>query len=393
MGATSLEVADIFRRYGDDYRECHSLSYQQRRVMRAIELCRTKTLGGHLWVCDECEAEVPLYNSCGNRHCPKCQCLDKQRWLEARLRDVLPVEYFHVVFTIPHSLLPLCRGNPRTLYDLLFQASKETLLQIAADPQHLGARIGFLGILHTWSSLLALHPHVHYVVPAGGLSPDGDRWIHTPTRFLLPVDVLSAVFRGKFVDFLKHAYLHRKLALDGPLEPLRHPVLFEDLIDQLYRHNWVVYAKAPFAGPEKVLEYLARYTHRVAISNDRLLALEDDHVVFRYKDYAHGGTWDTQRLPVSEFIRRFLQHVLPHRFMRIRYYGLLANRSRRDNLERARTALQVPAPADAEPEAWHQIVRRLTGVDPRRCPRCQHGRLHRDRKLPKDDSGSPRGPP
>ncbi len=333
-------------------------------------------------------------NSCGNRHCPKCQCLEKERWLEARLRDVLPVEYFHVVFTVPHSLLPLFRGNPKTLYDLLFQASKETLLQIAADPEHLGARIGFLGILHTWSSILALHPHVHYVVPAGGLSPDGQRWIQAPTRFLLPVAVLSEVFRGKFIDFLRRAYLTRKLVLDGPLEQLRHPVLFEDLIDQLYRHNWVVYAKAPFAGPEKVLQYLARYTHRVAISNDRLLELENDHVVFRYKDYARGATWHTICLPATEFIRRFLQHVLPHRFMRIRYYGLLANRSRRDNLERARTALQVPSPAaNAKPEPWHQILRRLTGVDPRRCPRCGQGRLHRDRELPNDVSGSPRGPP
>ena len=395
MAATHLEVAEIFRRYGDDYRESYPLSYQQRRAMRAIELCRTATLGGHLYVCDQCGSEVPLYNSCGNRHCPKCQCLDKERWLEARARDVLPVEYFHVVFTVPHDLNPLFRGNPRLLYGLLFKASSETLAQIAADPRHLGARIGFLGILHTWSSTVAYHVHTHYVVPAGGLSPDGQRWIHGPAGFLLPVEILSEVFRGKFVDGLEEAHRHRKLALDGPLEELRHPVLFDDLIRRLYRHNWVVYAKAPFAGPERVLEYLARYTHRVAISNDRLLAIDDDEIVFRYKDYAQGGAWRTMSLEPAEFIRRFLQHVLPRGFVRIRYYGLLANRTRTENLERARVLLEAqppPEPASAEREPWDEFLHRLTGVDPVRCPRCGEGTLRRHCELPQDDF-APRGPP
>ncbi len=396
MGATSLEVAEVFRRFGDEYRETYKLTYQQRRVMRAIELCRTAALGGHLHVCDKCGAEIPLYNSCGNRHCPKCQCLDKQRWLEARARDVLPVEYFHVVFTVPHALNPLFRGNPRLLYGLLFRASSETLAQIAADPRHLGARIGFLGILHTWSSTLAYHVHTHYVVPAGGLSPDGDRWIHGPAGFLLPVEILSQVFRGKFIDFLEQTYRTRELVLDGPLEELRHPVLFDDLIRSLYRHDWVVYAKAPFAGPEKVLEYLARYTHRVAISNDRLLAIDDDEIVFRYKDYAQGGVQRTMGLPPTEFIRRFLQHVLPRRFVRIRYRGLLANRSRKANLERARTLLEVqppPEPASVEREPWQDLLQRLTGVDPVRCPKCGKGTLHRHHELPKDDFAPARGPP
>lgn len=397
MPATRLEVADIFRRYGDDYRERYPLSYQQRRVMRAIELCRTEALGGHLWVCDDCGAEVPLYNSCGNRHCPKCQCLDKERWLEARARDVLPVSYFHVVFTVPHTLNALFRGNPRRLYGLLFKASSETLAQIAADPRHLGARIGFLGILHTWSSTLTFHVHTHYVVPAGGLSPDGDRWIHGPERFLLPVKILSKVFRGKFLDFFEQAYRKRELALTGPLEELQHPVLFEDLIDQLYRHNWVVYAKEPFAGPEKVLQYLARYTHRVAISNDRVLAIDDDQITFRYKDYARGGAWRTMSLEPTEFIRRFLQHVLPRGFVRIRYFGLLANRSRKENLQRGRTLLRAqppPEPAKAERETWLELVHRLTGRDPARCPRCGEGSLQRHRELPRiDDVARPRGPP
>lgn len=395
MAAASLEVADIFRRFGEDYRETHDLTYQQRRVMRAIELCRTEVLGGHLWICDQCGTEVPLYNSCGNRHCPKCQCLDKERWLEARARDVLPVGYFHEVFTVPDTLHPLFRGNPRQLYGLLFKASSETLAQIAADPRHLGARIGFLGILHTWGSTLVFHPHIHYVVPAGGLSPDGDRWVHSPARFLLPVKVLSEVFRGKFVDFLEQAWRQRKLELEGPLEPLRHPVLFEDLIDQLYRHDWVVYSKEPFASPQKVLEYLARYTHRVAISNDRLLAIEDDQIVFRYRDYAQGGAWRTMGLEPMKFIRRFLQHVLPHRFVRIRYFGLLANRTRKADLERARTLLQAqpPEPATAERELWEAFLHRLTGIDPVRCRRCGEGTLHRHHKLPKDDFAPSRGPP
>jgi hypothetical protein len=395
MGVTSLEVAEIFRRYGDDYREIFALTYQQRRVMRAIELCRTEALGGHLYVCDQCAAGIPIFNSCGNRHCPKCQSIDKERWLEARARDVLPVGYFHVVFTVPDTLHALFRGNPRLLYGLLFKASSETLAQIAADPRHLGARIGFLGILHSWGSTLAYHPHVHYVVPAGGLSPDSERWIHSPSRFLLPVEILSAVFRGKFVDFLQRAWRQKKLELDGPLEQLRHPVLFEDLIDQLYRHNWVVYAKEPFAGPEKVLHYLARYTHRVAISNDRLLAIDDDQVVFRYKDYAQGGVWRPMSLAPTEFIRRFMQHVLPRRFVRIRYFGLLANRTRKADLERARTLLKVqaPEPATAEREPWQEFLHRLTGTDPARCPRCGEGTLHRHHELPKDDFAPQRGPP
>ncbi len=395
MGATSLEVAEIFRRYGDDYREIYALSYQQRRVMRAIELCRTEALGGHLYVCDQCGAGVPLYNSCGNRHCPKCQCLDKERWLEARARDVLPVEYFHVVFTVADTLHALLRGNPKLLYGLLFKASSQTLAQIAADPRHLGARIGFLGILHTWGSTLSFHPHIHYVVPAGGLSQDRDRWIHCPPGFLLPVKILSEVFRGKFVDFLQQAWRTRELVLEGPLEELRHPVLFEDLIDRLYRNDWVVYAKAPFAGPEKVLEYLARYTHRVAISNDRVLAIDDDEIAFRYKDYAQGGVQQTMRLEPTEFIRRFLQHVLPRYFVRIRYYGLLANRKRKENLEIARTLLkaQAPEPASAEREPWEEFLHRLSGKEPARCPRCGEGILHRHHELPKDDFAPSRGPP
>ena len=392
-----LEVADIFRDYGAAYRQHHPLSDQQRRVMHAIEVCRTSALGGHLYVCDQCHFQLPVYNSCGNRHCPKCQALDKQKWIEARTRDLLPVQYFHPVFTVPDTLHALFRANQKMLYNMLFRASRETLLQIAADPEHLGAQIGCIGVLHTWGSDMAFHPHTHFIVPGGGLSPARDRWVQCPPKFLLPVEVLSEVFRGKFIDFLKRAYRTSQLQLHGALEELQHPIRFEDLIDQLYANNWVVYCKPPFAGPEKVLAYLARYTHRVAISNERLIAMDGDHVLFRYKDYAQGSIWRTCRLTAEEFIRRFLQHVLPRRFVRIRYFGLLGNRYRKQNLERARALLEVEAPEPAAPqgESCEEMLERLTGVDPRLCPKCGRGRLKHCQEYPRPRSPIPsqRPPP
>ncbi len=392
-----LEVADIFRDYGQEYRRRHSLSDQQRRVMHAIEVCRTAALGGHLWVCDQCHAEVNVYNSCGNRHCPKCQALDKEKWIEARARDLLPVEYFHPVFTVPDTLHPFFRANQKALYDMLFLASREALQQIGGDPKHLGARIGGIGVLHTWGSDMSFHPHTHFIVPGGGLSPDRKRWIACPPKFLLPVEVLSEVFRGKFIDFLKHAHRTSQLQLYGDLEEYRHPVRFDDLISELYAKSWVVYCKPPFAGPEKVLEYLARYTHRVAISNERLIEIDDDHVVFRFKDYAKGSIWRPRRLSAEEFIRRFLQHVLPRRFIRIRYFGLLANRCRKENLERACTLLNAepPEPAGPEDETRLEMFERITGADPTRCPKCGQGRLKHSREFPRPGSWAPsaRAPP
>ena len=295
MEPQRIELADIFRRFGQEYRRNHPLSEQQLDVMHAIELCRTPLLGGHPYACDHCGNEIVLYNSCRNRHCPKCQTLDKEKWLEARRRDLLPVPYFHVVFAPPHNLQPLFRGNQTNLYNMLFTASKQTLLQIAADPKHLGAKIGFSGILHTWSSDLAYHPHIHYIVPAGGLTPAGDRWVPANPNFLLPIQVLSAVFRGKFVDFLRQAYHTNQLDLNGPLQNLQHPVCFLDLIDQLYAKNWIVYSKAPFSEPDHVLKYLARYTHRIAVSNNRLIRLDDDRVLFRYKDYKDGAACEPEQ--------------------------------------------------------------------------------------------------
>ncbi len=392
-----LEVADIFRDYGEQYRRQHPLSDQQRRVMHAIEVCRTAALGGHIYVCDQCRSELPVYNSCGNRHCPKCQTLDKEKWIETRTMDLLPVGYFHPVFTVPDTLHPLFLSNQKTMYDMLFRASQETLCQIGADPKHLGARIGAIGVLHTWGSDMSFHPHIHFIVPGGGLSSDRRQWISASPKFLFHVDVLSEVFRGKFIDFLRRAHCTSQLQLNGPLRDLRHPVCFESLIDHLHVKNWVVFCKPPFSGPQKVLEYLARYTHRIAISNDRLIAVEDDHVVFRYKDYAQGGIWRTRRLPAEAFIRRFLQHVLPRRFVRIRYFGLLGNRYRRENLQRARALLEAepPEPIAPEGETRQEMLERLTGVDPNRCPKCGQGRLKHSRELPRPGSWSPstRAPP
>lgn len=365
--------------------------------MHAIEVCRTAKLGGRLYVCEECHSEVPVYNSCGSRHCPKCQALDKAKWVEARSRDLLPVAYFHPVFTVPDTLHSLFLANQKTLYDMLFRAAKETLLQIGADPEHLGARVGAIGVLHTWGSDMAFHPHIHFIVPGGGLCGNRDKWVSASPKFLFHVGVLSEVFRGKFIDFLERAYRTSQLRINGNLEEFRHPIRFEGLIDQLHAKRWVVFCKPPFAGPEKVLEYLARYTHRVAISNERLIEIDDDHVVFRFKDYSRGGVWATRRLRAEEFIRRFLQHVLPRRFVRIRYFGMLGNRYRRENLERARALLRVEPPETLVPEGETRLVmvERLTGIDSNRCPNCAHGRLRLRREYPRLRSSIPstRAPP
>lgn len=384
MSASSgLEVAHIFRLYGEQYRRQHRLSRPQLRAMRAIESCRTAALGGHVYECDECGARKIRYNSCRNRHCPKCQSLDKERWLEQRCDELLPVPYFHVVFTVPHELNLLALANPRWFYDVLFASASQTLLEIAADPKHLGARIGALAVLHTWSQTLALHPHLHCIVPGGGLSLDGKGWV--PTRrpdFLLPVQVLAALFRGKFLASVKRAYQAGELRLP---ESLQAPAVVQALLDGLYRKSWVVYSKPPFAGPEKVLAYLARYTHRVAISNHRLLQLDGGgKVSFTYKDYAQGGRRREMTLPAEEFTRRFLLHVLPEGFVRIRYYGLLSNRHRKRNLIHCRELLGIEGVAAQSQESgnWQSRLIRLTGRDPTHCTACGQGHLRHIEELP-----------
>ena len=324
MARSGLEVADVFRRYGEAYRQHHgaSLSTEQRRVMTAIELCRTAALGGHIEQCDQCDHQRISYNSCRNRHCNKCQSMAQAKWLDDRQTELLPVGYFHVVFTVPQPIAAIALQNKQHVYNILFRAASETLRTIAADPKHLGAEIGFFAVLHTWGQNLVHHPHLHFVVAGGGLSLDGTRWISCRPDFFLSVRVLSRLFRRLFLTYCEHAFDAGELQFFSSLEPLQAERAFLRYLDPLRKIEWVVYAKAPFAGPEEVLGYVAQYTHRVAISNNRLLDLEDGKVRFRWRDYRDNNRHKTMELAAEEFIRRFLLHVLPEGFQRIRYYGL-----------------------------------------------------------------------
>ncbi len=350
MPRPRLEVADIFRAHGPAYRRRNAgrLNLPQLKVMSAIETCRTAALGGHVAACTKCGHQHIAYNSCRNRHCPKCQGVAAQSWMEARIEDLLPVEYFHVVFTLPAQVADIAHQNKAAVYGLLFKASAQTLLTIAADRKHLGARIGMTSILHTWGSAMTHHPHVHVIVPGGGLSPDGTRWIACRPGFFLPVKVLSRLFRRLFLEGLARLYRAGKLAFFGNLSELANPVTFEAHLAPLRKTNWVVYAKPPFGGPEAVLAYLSRYTHRVAISNHRLIRADADSVAFRWKDYRikRGDRMKVMGLPTDEFIRRFLIHVLPSGFHRIRHAGFLANGIRRDRIEKIRRLLDVQPDPD-----------------------------------------------
>jgi Putative transposase/Transposase zinc-binding domain len=391
-----LEVADILRQIGPAYREEHAaaLSTGQRRVMRDIELCRTAALGGHVEQCDDCGHQRISFNSCRSRHCPKCQSLVRAQWLEDRQAELLPVEYFHVVFTVPQEVAAIAYQNKAVVYDILFHATCETLRTIAGDPKHLGAEIGFIAILHTWGQNLMHHPHLHCVVPGGGISPDGKSWISCRPGFFLPVKVLSRLFRRLFLAQLKQAFDDNKLHFSNSLEALHSRVAFAKYLAPAACTDWVVYAKAPFGGPQQVLQYLGRYTHRVAISNNRLLELADGHVTFIWKDYRHESRNKTMRLDAKEFIRRFLLHILPTGFQRIRHYGFLANRYREVKLERCRQLLGAPAPIVESPDAplqYQDRYERLTGVSLRNCPHCGRGHMVMiESFLP---GSLPRGPP
>jgi hypothetical protein len=329
MERPRIEVADILRRFGAAYRAEHetSLSNAQRRVMRAITACRTAALGGHVEQCDACQHQRIAYNSCRNRHCPKCQSLTRAQWIEKRQSELLDCPYFHVVFTLPEEIAAIAYQNKAMMYNALFAATAETLRTIAADPKHLCAEIGFFAVLHTWGQNLVHHPHLHCVVPGGGLSADGQRWVACRDHFFLPVRVLSRFFRRRFMELLERAYDGGELQFYSGLESLRERTAFYRYLDPVRQKEWVVYAKAPFAGPEQVLDYVGRYTHRVAISNNRLLNIEEGSVTFRWKDYRDESAQKTMTLTGDEFIRRFLLHVLPPGLQRIRYYGLLGNRS------------------------------------------------------------------
>jgi len=381
----SLEVADIFRAFGPAYREARELPLRHLRVMRAIEICRTADLGGHLDQCDHCGTIRISYNSCRNRHCPKCQCLEKERWLEAREKDLLPTAYFHVVFTLPEGLRPLALRNQKVLYSLLFRAASETLTELARDSKHLGAEIGFLAILHTWSQTLIDHPHLHCLVTGGGLSLDGNRWLRSKKDFFIPVKVLSCLFRGKFLDGLKRKYEAGELRFPGQIEGLKEASTFKRFLTDLYHQPWVVYCKPPLKHPEKVVDYLGRYTHRVALSNDRLVKMEGDQVTFRWRDSADNNTIKLLTLEAFEFIRRFLLHVLPEQFVKIRYYGILSHRSRKGKLLRCKKLLGVLIPEQSKEvlkETWQDLLTRITGIDPRVCPYCGMGKMIQRETLP-----------
>jgi len=376
----SLEVADIFRAFGPGYRELHGLEMPLRhlRVMRAIEVCRTADLGGHIDQCDHCGQQRISYNSCRNRHCPKCQSLEKERWLEARKKDLLPTSYIHLVFTLPEGLRPLALRNQKVIYNLLFKAASETLVQVARDRKYLGAEIGFIALLHTWSQTLIDHPHLHCIVMGGGLSLDGQRWISLKKGFFIPVKVLSFLFRGKFLDSLKKVYEAGKLKFPGQIEPLKKAAPFKKLLTDLYRQEWVVYCKPPMKRPEDALDYLGRYSHRVALSNDRLVKLERDQVTFRWRDSADRNKIKFLTLEAFEFLRRFLLHVLPDQFIKIRHYGLLSNRSRKGKFLRCQKLLGLASNEESEEsskETWQDLLTRVTGIDPRVCPFCGQGKM------------------
>lgn len=393
-----LELADIFRSYGETYRTARQVSRQQLRAMRAIETCRTPALGSQTAVCDQCGGTVVRYHSCRNRHCPKCQTLAKVRWVEARTADLLPVPYFHCVFTLPHALNRVAYGNQQICYALLFRTAAATLQTFGRDPKWLGGELGLTMVLHTWSQTLEPHLHVHCIVTGGGLRADQEQWITTKRRdFLFPVRALSKVFRGKYLAGLHEAFAQHRLQFRGATAPLAEAQAFTPWLDQLRAHDWVVYAKPPFAGPRQVVSYLGRYTHRVAISNERLVALKDDQVLFQWRDARHGNRMKVMAVSAQEFIRRFLLHVLPAGFVRIRHYGVLGNRDRSQRLMCCRTALKLPLQAFKAAESTPALMKRLTGIDIEQCPHCRQGRLRVIATVhgPRDPYGRPQttGPP
>jgi Putative transposase/Transposase zinc-binding domain len=369
MARPPLEVADLIRAAGDAFleRNRHWLRCKHSKVLRAIRRCRTAALGGHLDECTRCGHRAPIsYNSCRDRHCPKCQTAARDRWIAARRRELLPTRYLHVVFTLPHRLAPLVLQNKKVLYGLLFRTSAETLLEVARNPRHLGAEIGSFSVLHTWSQKLKIHPHVHCVVPAGGLSPDHTRWVRSRDNYFLPKEVLREIFRGKFVDALEQAFQNGQLRFQGDLKLLAQPKIFAAWLRPLFRQDWVVYLKRPFGGPEYVLHYLGRYTHRVAISNHRLVSLTDGQVTFRWRDSADHNKQKLLSLSVDEFLCRFLLHILPKGFVPIRNFGFLANRKRATLLPRCFQLLGSEQQLQAEQHASSTE----DFSDSWRCPKC-----------------------
>lgn len=364
-----LEVADIFNKHGH---ELSGISTDCYKVIRDIKNCRTERLGKHLRQCNECDWSEISYNSCRNRHCPKCNFVKKANWVDQRVQELLPCPYFHVVFTLPAVLNPLILRNKKKLYDLLFKSSSETLSEVARTRKNLGANLGFIGVLHTWGQNLMDHPHIHYLVPGGGLDDRKSRWISSKQKYLLPVKVLSSVFQGKFLSNLEQMYRRGELKFNGQIEPLKDPFRFKSLLCEAARKNWVVFSKEPFAGPKQVISYLGQYTHRIAISNHRLIKMEDDKVHFKYKDYGDENKSKVMVLNVREFMRRFLLHVLPKGYVRIRHFGILASRCKVKNLELIRKLLRVIcATVKSVPKTAAELLKQLLGIDITLCPKCQ----------------------
>ncbi len=400
-----FEVADVVRRYGDDFHRIYRSSATQQAVLRHITLCRTAALGGHLDQCDTCQTERISHNSCRDRHCPKCQSARGAQWVTEREARLLPIPYFHVVFTIPHQLNALALANKKILFDILFATSAQTLQTIANDPEHLGAQIGFTSVLHTWGQTLSFHPHVHCIVTGGGLNDEQNHWVAAQESFLFSVKVLSALFRGKFLDALNRAHQENQLDFVGQCSSLAQPAVWQRLKDDLYNQNWVVYAKAPFKDVKHLYRYLSRYTHRVAISNHRIINIADGNVTFSYRDYADGNKQKRMSLATSEFIRRFLMHTLPKKYTRIRHFGLCASTNVNTKLVLARQLLEVQgAPGSETPatiktinespqlEPWWTRFLEQTGIDVMACPHCS-GRFQRLGSFPRQSHHLNAAPP
>lgn len=393
-GRQPLEVADIIRRFGDAYVQGRRMPFKHLKVMHHIRYCRTAVMGGHQQRCDDCGFERNAYNSCGDRHCPKCRMVNKERWLAARRKELLPSGYFHLVFTLPHGLNPIIHSNPQDLLDNLFTSVNETLQSFAGDPKwRLNGQLGFIGVLHTWSQTLIDHFHLHCLIPAGAWAFDRSRWNASRKRYLFRAKSLGKLFRRTYLQHLERLFAIGRLAFHGNSAPLADAEAFDRLLASLRQKTWIVYAKRPFAGPEKVLDYLGRYTHRVAISNHRLVAMTETTVTFRYKDRRRANRNRLMTVAVDEFIRRFLLHVLPPRFVKIRYFGFMFHREKRTNIALIREQMGTE-PADSQSEHFEdvqKIMLRLTGIDIYRCPHCGNGRMVRTFRIPR--SSPVRDPP
>jgi predicted Zn-ribbon and HTH transcriptional regulator len=382
-----LELADIFRLYGDDYRRSHAVSYEQLKVMHHIQICRTAVLGGHVEQCDQCAFEQIAYNSCRNRHCPKCQTLTKEQWLNERKAELLPCGYFHLVFTLPHALNPIILSNKRTTLNILFAAVNQTLQAFAKDPQwRLEGRLGFISVLHTWSQTLIDHFHLHCLIPAGALAFTKDRWIPANDNYLFKITSLALEFRKRYLKLLLNAYLKDELIFTQKTAALKSSQAFQQLINSVSKKRWIAYAKRPFAGPQQVLEYLGRYTHRVAISNNRIISIDNGRVTFTYKDRQRDNEIKKMTLDADKFIRRFLLHVLPKGLIKIRYFGFLSHTNKKEQIPLIRKLIDPDATwPQKSKESISEMMLRLTGIDISCCPQCKKGKMIRIRKLPIQD--------